>query len=76
MPMGGLGTTDKRLKDARGSPACLRALLRSLRFVNDDREGSRALLVESLEMPISSAAAAYDLGVNNFGQTGFPPSLA
>src|SRR5688500_11254053 len=40
MPMGGLGTTDKRLKEQRDEVRrVLRALLRSLRFVNNDRDG-------------------------------------
>ena len=73
MPMGGLGTTDKRLKENRDEVRrVLRALLRSLRFVNDDREGSRALLVESFKMPSGSAAAAYELGVKIFGRDGVP----
>lgn len=42
MPMGGLGTTDKRLKEKRDEARrVLRALIRSLRFVNDDREGAK-----------------------------------
>ena len=50
MPMGGLGTTDKRLKEKRDEVRrVLRALLRSLRFVNDDREGSKALLIDVLK---------------------------
>ena len=73
MPMGGLGTTDKRLKENRDEVRrVLRALLRSLRFVNDDREGSRTLLVESFKMPSASAAAAYELGVKIFGRDGVP----
>jgi ABC-type nitrate/sulfonate/bicarbonate transport system substrate-binding protein len=73
MPMGGLGTTDKRLKENRAEVRqVLRALLRALRFVNDDREGARALLVESFKMPSASAAAAYELGVKIFGRDGIP----
>ena len=73
MPMGGLGTTDKRLKEKRDEVRhVLRALLRSLRFVNDDREGSKALLTEWFKMPSASAAAAYDLGVKIFGRDGVP----
>ena len=73
MPMGGLGTTDKRIKEKRDEVRqVLRALLRALRFVNDDREGSRALLVESFKMPSASAAAAYELGVKIFGRDGIP----
>jgi ABC-type nitrate/sulfonate/bicarbonate transport system substrate-binding protein len=73
MPMGGLGTTDKRLKEKREEVRqVLRALLRSLRFVNEDREGSKALLTESFKMPPASAAAAYELGVKIFGRDGVP----
>jgi ABC-type nitrate/sulfonate/bicarbonate transport system substrate-binding protein len=73
MPMGGLGTTDKRLKEKRDEVRrVLRALLRSLRFVNDDREGAKALLVEFFKMPNASAAAAYDLGIKIFGRDGVP----
>ena len=73
MPMGGLGTTDKRLKENRDEVRrVLRALLRSLRFVNDDREGSKALLIDSFKMPTASAAAAYELGVKIFGRDGIP----
>jgi len=73
MPMGGLGTTDKRLREKRDEVRrVLRALLRSLRFVNDDREGSKALLTEWFKMPSASAAAAYDLGVKIFGRDGVP----
>ena len=50
----------------------LRALLRSLHFVNDDREGAKGLLVEFFKMPKASAAAAYDLGVKIFGRDGVP----
>jgi ABC-type nitrate/sulfonate/bicarbonate transport system substrate-binding protein len=73
MPMGGLGTTDKRLKEKRDEVRrVLRALLRSLRFVNDDREGSKALLIDVFKMPNASAGAAYDLGVKIFGRDGVP----
>lgn len=73
MPMGGLGATDKRLKEKREEVRrVLRALLRALRFVNDDREGSRALLIEAFKMPSASAAAAYDMGVKIFGRDGVP----
>ena len=50
----------------------LRALLRALRFVNDDREAAKALLVEAFRMPSNSAAAAYDMGVKIFGRDGIP----
>ena len=73
MPMGGLGTTDKRLKEKRDEVRrVLRSLLRSLRFVNDDREGSKALLIDVFKMPNVSAGAAYDLGVKIFGRAGVP----
>jgi ABC-type nitrate/sulfonate/bicarbonate transport system substrate-binding protein len=73
MPMGGLGTTDKRLRENRDEVRrVLRALLRSLRFVNDDREGSKALLIDSFKMSTASAAAAYELGVKIFGRDGIP----
>jgi ABC-type nitrate/sulfonate/bicarbonate transport system substrate-binding protein len=73
MPMGGLGTTDKRLKEKRDEVRrVLRALLRSLRFVNDDRDGARALLIEGFKMPSAGATAAYDLGVKIFGRDGIP----
>ena len=73
MPMGGLGTTDKRIKEKRDEVRrVLRALLRSLRFVNDDREGAKALLIDWFKMPSASAAAAYDLGVKIFGRDGIP----
>ena len=73
MPMGGLGTTDKRLKEKRDEVRrVLRALLRSLRFVNDDREGAKALLIDWFKMSNASAAAAYDIGVKIFGRDGVP----
>ena len=73
MPMGGLGTTERRLKEKRDEVRrVLRSLLRSLRFVNDDREGARALLIDVFKMPNASAGAAYDLGVKIFGRDGVP----
>src|SRR5262249_60063994 len=52
MPMGGLGTTDKRLKENRDEVRrVLRALLRSLRFVNDDREGSERYSLSRSKCP-------------------------
>lgn len=73
MPMGGLGTTEKRLKEKRDEvQRVLRSLLRSLRFVNDDREGAKALLIDVFKMPNASAGAAYDLGVKIFGRDGVP----
>jgi len=73
MPMGGLGTTEKRIKEKRDEARrVLRALLHALRFVNDDREGAKALLTQSFKMPAASAAAAYDLGVKIFGRNGIP----
>jgi len=73
LPMGGLGTTDKRLKEKRDEVRrVLRALLRALRFVNDDREGSKALLVDAFKMPSAGAASAYDMGVKIFGRDGIP----
>jgi ABC-type nitrate/sulfonate/bicarbonate transport system substrate-binding protein len=73
MPMGGLGTTDKRLKEKRDEVRrVLRALLRSLRFVNDNGEGAKALLVEFFKMSKANAAAAYDIGVKIFGRDGVP----
>ena len=76
MPMGGLGTTDKRLKEKRDEVCrVLRALLWSLRFVNDYREGSKALLIDVFKMPNASAGAAYDLGVKIFGRDGMPTKM-
>ncbi|HEX9271222.1 MAG TPA: ABC transporter substrate-binding protein [Candidatus Binatia bacterium] len=73
MPMGGLGTTDKRLKEKRDEVRrVLRALLRSLHFVNDDPQGSKALLIDVFKMPNASAGASYDLGVKIFGRDGVP----
>ena len=73
MPMGGLGTTEKRMREKRDEARrVLRALLHALRFVNDDREGAKALLTQSFKMPASSAAAAYDMGVKIFGRNGIP----
>jgi ABC-type nitrate/sulfonate/bicarbonate transport system substrate-binding protein len=73
MPMGGLGTTDKRLKENRDEVRrVLRALLRSLRFVNDDPEGSKALLTDVFKVPSGSAAEVYELGVKIFGSDGRP----
>lgn len=73
MPMGGLGTTDKRLREQRGEVrSLLRALLRSLRFVNNDRDGAITLLIDGFKMPRGGAAAAYDLGVKIFGRDGIP----
>lgn len=73
MPMGGLGTTEKRLKEKRDEVRrVLRSLLRSLRFVNDDREGAKALLIDVFKMPNASAGAAYDLGIKIFGRDGVP----
>jgi ABC-type nitrate/sulfonate/bicarbonate transport system substrate-binding protein len=73
MPMGGLGTTDKRLKEKRDEVRrVLRALLRSLRFVNDDPEGAKSLLIDTFKMTSTSAAEAYELGVKIFGRDGAP----
>ena len=73
MPMGGLGTTEKRLKEKRDEVRrVLRSLLRSLRFVNDDRDGAKALLIDVFKMPNASAGAAYDLGIKIFGRDGVP----
>ena len=57
MPMGGLGTTEKKIREKRDEARrVLRALLHALRFVNDDREGAKALLTQSFKMPAASAA--------------------
>jgi NitT/TauT family transport system substrate-binding protein len=73
MPMGGLGTTDKRLQENRDEVRrVLRALLRSLRFVNNDPEGSKALLTDVFKVPGGSAAEVYELGVKIFGRDGRP----
>jgi ABC-type nitrate/sulfonate/bicarbonate transport system substrate-binding protein len=73
MPMGGLGTTDKRLKEKRDEVRrVLRALIRSLRFVNDDPEGAKSLLIDTFKMTSTSAAEAYELGVKIFGREGAP----
>ena len=73
MPMGGLGTTEKRIKEKRDEVRrVLRALLHALRFVNDDHEGAKVLLTQSFKMPAASAAAAYDIGVKIFGRNGIP----
>lgn len=73
MPMGGLGTTEKRIKEKRDEVRrVLRALLHALRFVNDDREGARTLLTQSFKMTPAGAAAAYDLGAKIFGRNGIP----
>jgi NitT/TauT family transport system substrate-binding protein len=73
MPMGGLGTTEKRIKEKRDEARrVLRALLHALRFVNDDREAAKDLLSQAFKMPAASAAAAYDLGVKIFGRNGVP----
>jgi NitT/TauT family transport system substrate-binding protein len=77
MPMGGLGTTDKRLKEKREElRRLLRALLRSLRFVNDDPDGAKALLMEVFKMSRSGAGEAYELGVKIFGRDGVPTESA
>ena len=69
MPMGGLVTTDKNLKKNRDEVRrVLRALLRSLRFVNDDREGSMELLTNIFKAPGGSAAEVYDLGIKILGR--------
>jgi ABC-type nitrate/sulfonate/bicarbonate transport system substrate-binding protein len=71
--MGGLGTTDTRLKDKRDEVRrILRALLRSLRFVNDDPERAKTLLVDVFKMTSTGAADAYELGVKIFGREGAP----
>ena len=73
MPMGGLGTTDTRLKDKRDEVRrILRALLRSLRFVNDEPERAKTLLVDVFKMTSTGAADAYELGVKIFGREGAP----
>jgi ABC-type nitrate/sulfonate/bicarbonate transport system substrate-binding protein len=73
MPMGGLGTTERRLKEKRDEARrVLRALLRSLRFVNDDRDGSKSLLMDVFKMSSTGAAEAYELGVKIFGRDGAP----
>jgi len=73
LPMGGLGTTERRIKEKRDEVRrVLRALLQALRFVNDDREGAKTLLTQSFKMTPAGAAAAYDLGVKIFGRNGVP----
>ena len=68
-----MGTTDKRLREQRGEVrSLLRALLRSLRFVNSDRDGATTLLIDGFKMPRGGAAAAYDLGIKIFGRDGMP----
>lgn len=59
----GGGHHRQKLKEKRDEVRrVLRALLRSLRFVNDDREGSKVLLIDVFKMPNASAGAAYDFG--------------
>lgn len=73
MPMGGLGTTDKTLKENRDEVRrLLRSLLRSLRFVNDDRNGSVELVRDVFKVPGERAAEVYDLGIKIFGRDGAP----
>lgn len=73
MPMGGLGTTDKKLRENRGEVRrVLRALLRSLRFVNEDRAGSLEVVTTVFNVPNTNAAEVYDLGVKIFGRDGAP----
>ena len=73
MPMGGLGTTDKTLKENRAEVRrLLRSLLRSLRFVNDDRNGSVELVRDVFNVPGERAAEVYDLGIKIFGRDGAP----
>ena len=73
MPMGGLGTTDTRLQDKRDEVRrILRALLRSLRFVNDEPERARTLLMDVFKMTSTGAADAYELGAKIFGRDGAP----
>ena len=50
----------------------LRALIRSLRFVNDDREGAKSLLIDTFKMTSTGAAEAYELRVKIFGREGAP----
>jgi NitT/TauT family transport system substrate-binding protein len=73
MPMGGLGTTEKTLKENRDEVRrLLRSLLRSLRFVNDDRNGSVELVRDVFKMPGERGAEVYDLGIKIFGRDGAP----
>jgi NitT/TauT family transport system substrate-binding protein len=77
MPMGGLGTTDRRLKEKREElRRLLRALLRALHFVNDDPDGAKALLTEVFKMSRVGAGEAYELGVKIFGRDGIPTESA
>lgn len=73
LPMNGLGTTDRKLKENRDEVrAVLRSVVRGLRFLHEDREGSIAVISDWLKMTPANAATAYDLGIRIFGRDGAP----
>lgn len=73
LPMNGLGTTDRKLKENRGEVrAVLRSVVQGLRFLHEEREGSIAVISDWLKMTPAKAAMAYDLGVRIFSRDGAP----
>ncbi len=73
LPMNGLGTTNRKLKEDRDEVrAVLRSVLRGLRFVHENASGSIAVISDWLKMTPANAATAYDLGVRIFSRDGTP----
>lgn len=73
LPMNGLGTTDRKLKENRDEVrAVLRSAVRGLRFLHEDRDGSIAVISDWLKVLPEKALIAYDLGVKIFSRDGEP----
>jgi len=73
LPMGGLGLTERTLREKRDqTKRLLLSLLQALRFLHEERQGTIGVMADWLKMTPADAAAAYDLGEKIFGRDGIP----
>jgi NitT/TauT family transport system substrate-binding protein len=73
LPMNGLGTTSRKIAASSDEARhVIRASLRGLRFLHEDREGSIAVMMDWRKLTPANAAAAYDLSARIFGRDGAP----
>jgi len=71
LPISGLGVTETKLRDQQPQlEAMVRASLRGLRFLRDDRADTVALMADHLGLSPDVAETTYDLGIGSFAPDG------